>query len=277
MEVLSIFDSEKTNQETHYSYNTNPESAAEASLSKKDLLKNDNKNKRFSGSLSDIRELKMFQFSMNNPFYTYKTTLAEETTKASVAIETTEIKNVTESTDISVTETTQLIETTSTTEATTETITQTTNQSEDTSTTQQEQTTTTQVVVSSDYISRMFDLINAARAEQGISPLSLNGTLNALACSRCNDMLSRNYFSHTTPEGKNVYTILQENGIGYSSAGENIANSSPASSASAELHFNIWINSSTHRDNILNGGFSQIGIGFGSEGSLFISTLIFIG
>jgi uncharacterized protein YkwD len=90
-------------------------------------------------------------------------------------------------------------------------------------------------------------------------------------------MIVRNYFSHTTPEGKNIYIILQENGIGYLAAGENIASSSPASSASAETHFNIWISSSTHRDNIFNGNFSQIGIGFDSGSDLFISALIFIG
>jgi len=90
-------------------------------------------------------------------------------------------------------------------------------------------------------------------------------------------MLTRNYFSHTTPEGKNIFIILQENGIGYRTAGENIERSYPASNASAEMYFNNWMNSSGHRENILNENFSQIGIGFDSKNGWFVSTLVFIG
>lgn len=245
---------------------------------KTNTLKNNNKNKELAESLLDVRKLKILCLKINNPFLAAKICLDKktdpETTETTVALE-----DETPAMDLScngATETTPEVQTDTATETTTEPVTETTRQ-EETTTTQKEQIPTEQAPESSDYISRMLYLINSARAERGIAPLCLNGTLNALACSRCADMLGRNYFSHTTPEGKNVYTILQENGIGYSAAGENIANSSPASSASADLHFNIWINSSTHRDNILNGGFSQIGIGFGSAGSLFISTLIFIG
>ena len=146
-----------------------------------------------------------------------------------------------------------------------------------TETTQPEQSTTSQPSISSDYTSKMLNMINAVRAEQGLLLLSLNSTLCTVASSQSNDMLTRNYFSHTTPEGKNIFIILQENGIGYRAAGENIQHSYPASNASAEMYFNNWMNSSAHRENILNGNFSQIGIGFGSKDGWFVSTLVFLG
>ncbi|MBM3707870.1 MAG: hypothetical protein FJW69_05970 [Actinobacteria bacterium] len=80
-----------------------------------------------------------------------------------------------------------------------------------------------------------------------------------------------------TPEGKNIFTILQENGIGYNAAGENIQHSYPAGNASAEIYFNNWMNNTGHRENILSGNFSQIGIGFSSKDGWFISTLVFLG
>ena len=275
VEVLSISESEKSKQGTQYYYNNNPNS--ESFLSGSASIENNYKNNSLTASSFDIRELKILQLTTNNPFHTTETTLVTETTEAATVLETTETTMATESTETTVTETTVAAESTSTTETTTETTTQTTIQSEETSTTQQEVTSTTQPQASSEYISRIFGMINAARAERGIAPLNLNGTLNAIAYSRSNDMIVRNYFSHTTPDGKNIYVILQENGIGYTAAGENIAYSSPAGSPSAEAHFSIWMGSSIHRDNILNGNFSQIGIGFDSSNDLFISTLIFIG
>lgn len=142
---------------------------------------------------------------------------------------------------------------------------------------QPEQSTTSQLPVSSDYTSKMLNIINAVRAEQGLLLLSLNSTLCTIASNRSNDMLTRNYFSHTTPEGKNLFIILKENGIGYSAAAENIQHSYPASNTSAEMYFDNWMNSSAHRENILNGNFSQIGIGFGSKDGWFVSTLVFLG
>jgi len=276
IEVLSISENDNIKLGTERIYDNNNQKS-ESSLSETALSENNYKNIKFADSWSDIRELKMLQLTTNNPFQTNETAMVSETGETSNAAETTETTIVTESTDTSVPEATQYAETTSTTEIVAETTTQTTIQSDETSATRQEQTSTAQVPVSSDYISRILDMINAARAERGIPPLSLNGNLNAIACNRSSDMIVRNYFSHTTPEGKNIYIILQENGIGYLAAGENIASSSPASSASAEAHFNIWISSSTHRDNIFNGNFSQIGIGFDSGSDLFISSLIFIG
>jgi len=76
-------------------------------------------------------------------------------------------------------------------------------------------------------------------------------------------------------EGKNIFIILQENGVGYSSAGENIYYSNPPSSATPEKAFNVWMGSSGHRANILGANYSQIGIGIAGNNEKRVITLVF--
>ena len=70
------------------------------------------------------------------------------------------------------------------------------------------------------------------------------------------DMFSRGYFSHYSPEGKDVGDRLDEAGIDYSAAGENLALAPTVSRANSGL-----INSLGHKRNILDPSFSKIGIG----------------
>jgi uncharacterized protein YkwD len=79
-------------------------------------------------------------------------------------------------------------------------------------------------------------------------------------------MIARNYFSHTTPDGKNIFIILNENGFAWQFAGENIFQCWPAASGTDSAILNAWMSSSTHRDNLLNGNFRQVGIGIVDSG-----------
>ena len=102
--------------------------------------------------------------------------------------------------------------------------------------------------------------INDIRAQNGLHALSPNQTLINIADSRCKDMLSRNYFNHLTPEGKSIFTILKENGVMYSCAGENLYECSPPPAGSPGGVINTWLGSNSHRANIFNPHYTQIGI-----------------
>lgn len=102
----------------------------------------------------------------------------------------------------------------------------------------------------------VLDLVNAARAENGKSPLTLNDALCDVAQLRADEIVES--FSHTRPDGSSCFTAINQAGISYRTVGENIAagQSSPASV------MNSWMNSEGHRKNILNGSFTSIGIGY---------------
>ena len=128
---------------------------------------------------------------------------------------------------------------------------------------------------SSSFESILLYMINHARINNGIHSLNSNNALCSIAAQRSADMINRNYFSHNTPDGKNIFIILQEKGIMYSAAGENMYFASPPSSAAADAAFSSWMNSGPHRENILNPNFYQAGIGVSSNGEKFIAVIIF--
>ena len=124
--------------------------------------------------------------------------------------------------------------------------------------------------------SQMIHLINSIRSSRGLQLLNPNPVLNSIARSRSQDMLSRNYFSHYTPEGKNIFNILVENGIMYACGAENLSQASPTSWGSPEAVVNSWMSSSRHRANMLNPHFGQLGLGVIDSGNRRVITLIFI-
>lgn len=124
--------------------------------------------------------------------------------------------------------------------------------------------------------SQMIYLINTIRSSHGLQLLNPNPVLNSIARSRSQDMISRNYFSHYTPEGKNIFNILVENGIMYACAAENLSHASPSSWGSPESVINSWMSSSAHRANLLNPHYCQIGLGIIDSGNRRVVTLVFM-
>ena len=114
---------------------------------------------------------------------------------------------------------------------------------------------------SQSFIDEVVNLVNAERANEGLGALTLDGTVQAAATVRVNECVSS--FSHTRPSGAAFYTALDEQGASYSTAGENIAygQTSPQEVVTA------WMNSPGHRDNIMNGAFTCIGVGYCTDGS----------
>ncbi len=124
--------------------------------------------------------------------------------------------------------------------------------------------------------SQMIHLINSIRSSRGLQLLNPNPVLNSIARSRSQDMLNRNYFSHYTPEGKNIFNILVENGIMYAMGAENLSQASPPSWGSPEAVVNSWMNSGPHRANLLNPHYGQLGLGVVDSGNKRVVPLIFI-
>ncbi len=108
-------------------------------------------------------------------------------------------------------------------------------------------------VQGSSYVeSQMIYLINTIRSSHGLQLLIPNPVLSSIARYRSQDMIHRNYFSHYTPEGKNIFNIFVENGIMYACGAENLSQASPPSRGSPESVVNGWMNSGAHRANLLN-------------------------
>ena len=97
--------------------------------------------------------------------------------------------------------------------------------------------------------------VNAARAKNGLSALTLDANMNRAAAVRAAEMAQS--FSHTRPNGSRGLTALNEAGVSYRTAGENIA----SGQQSAQAVVSAWMNSSGHRANILSASFGRMGAG----------------
>jgi len=118
----------------------------------------------------------------------------------------------------------------------------------------------------------IFDLINTARSKQGIAKLSADATVFKVARLKSQDMVKNNYFSHTSPTYGSPFKMLKTYGVSYKVAGENIAGN-----PSLEAAVNAWLNSNTHKQNLLSNSYNYIGIGVEKSNTYgYIITAMFI-
>lgn len=108
-------------------------------------------------------------------------------------------------------------------------------------------------VVASDVIS----LTNDERSLNNVNKLAENELLDRAAQAKADDMAAKSYFSHVGPDGKEPWAWIKESGYDYRYAGENLA-----------VHFvdsqdvvTAWMNSPSHRANIVKPVYEEIGIG----------------
>ncbi len=99
---------------------------------------------------------------------------------------------------------------------------------------------------------------NEKRSQNGVSSLQINSSLNAAAQAKANDMITRNYWSHVTPDGEQPWVFMNASGYKYQKAGENLAYGFNSSKDTVSG----WMNSQTHRDNMLDTAFNEVGFGF---------------
>jgi uncharacterized protein YkwD len=121
----------------------------------------------------------------------------------------------------------------------------------------------THAVVDSSLETKMIALVNKDRAEHGLSPLTPDSALTAVARKHSRDMFVRGYFSHVTPDGKDPFDRMHADDIHFLTAGENIALAETISIAQYG-----FMHSPGHRANILNPAFGHIGIGI-LDGGIF--------
>lgn len=102
---------------------------------------------------------------------------------------------------------------------------------------------------------------NTSRAQNGVASLKLNGKLDAAAQAKANDMASRNYWSHNTPEGNPPWVFVTAQGYSYQKLGENLA----AGFGDEQATINGWMASPPHRENLLDPAFSDVGFGYANN------------
>jgi hypothetical protein len=104
-------------------------------------------------------------------------------------------------------------------------------------------------------ISKLYELTNAQRQANGLAPLEYNEQLSQAAALKASDMISRNYWAHYGPDGTTPWSFILTSGYQYEYAGENLAKNFMFSDGVV----NAWMDSPTHRDNILRSEYTQIG------------------
>lgn len=102
----------------------------------------------------------------------------------------------------------------------------------------------------------IINLTNQQRVNSGLSQLALNNKLSQAAASKAQDMLSKQYFSHYSPSNTSPWYWFKAAGYEYAYAGENLA----MDFTTAEDMMSAWMASASHKKNILNGQFSEIGV-----------------
>jgi uncharacterized protein YkwD len=99
-------------------------------------------------------------------------------------------------------------------------------------------------------------LVNEARLEQGLKALRVNEKLMAVAQAKANDMAEQHYFAHTSPKGIDPWYWFGKIDYDYKYAGENLA----INFTTAEAQQAAWMKSPTHKKNILNVNYQEIGV-----------------
>lgn len=121
------------------------------------------------------------------------------------------------------------------------------------------------------YEHEVIRLVNEVRRENGLKTLTANWELSRVARYKSQDMVDNRYFSHTSPVYGSPFQMIRAFGLSFRTAGENIA----YGQRTPQAVVNAWMNSSGHRANILNGSYTQIGVGYVADGHYW--TQMFIG
>lgn len=98
--------------------------------------------------------------------------------------------------------------------------------------------------------------LNQTRCQNGLQPVAANAQLDAAALAHTQDMVANNFFSHTGSNGSTLVDRVRAQGYAFTYVGENLA----AGNSVAGATFDQWWNSQGHRDNMMNGAFTEVGL-----------------
>lgn len=104
---------------------------------------------------------------------------------------------------------------------------------------------------------QILDITNIFRKQFGKDVLDWDQPLHKVALAHSKDMENQDYFSHVSPNGDGLSERLEENGVSYQSAGENIA----ADYTDGPAVVTGWLNSEGHRKIMLDASFTKLGVG----------------
>ena len=105
----------------------------------------------------------------------------------------------------------------------------------------------------------IIQLVNQSRTENNVGVFDENQVLDKAAQNKLDDMIKNNYFAHTSPAGITPWHWFDQNGYDYKYAGENLA----LGFSSVENEHQAWMDSPTHKKNILNINYQEIGVAVG--------------
>jgi uncharacterized protein YkwD len=107
-------------------------------------------------------------------------------------------------------------------------------------------------------------LLNGERLDHGLAPLRHNEQLGAAASAYAADLVAGSYFSHTGRDGSDVRERIERTGYLPADRGWRIGENLAWGTGELAMPVSIvqaWMNSSGHRENILNPAYREIGIG----------------
>lgn len=99
-------------------------------------------------------------------------------------------------------------------------------------------------------------LLNRDRSQHHLQPLRINSRLMRAAYAKGEHMLRHSYFAHVSPEGVEPWDFIRDQNFNFAFAGENLAR---GYTSSYELE-NDFLQSSSHRENLLSPLFTETGI-----------------
>jgi len=112
--------------------------------------------------------------------------------------------------------------------------------------------------------------VNQTRQSLGLNPLLPNEKLSQAAKLKAENMVQNQYFSHTSPTGVSPWFWFAKAGYNYKYAGENLA----VGFFESEEVYNAWLNSPSHRENIINPKYTEVGTavlkGFGGDNTVVV-------
>jgi uncharacterized protein YkwD len=124
-----------------------------------------------------------------------------------------------------------------------------------------------------DFKAEVLRLLNIERSKVGAAALTSLDVLSSMADVRAQE--SASHFSHTRPDGTRCFTVFSDFSMTYRYAGENLA----FGYSTPEAVVNAWMNSESHRKNMLGTKYKNIGVGYylKDNGKIYCSLILYTG
>jgi len=119
-------------------------------------------------------------------------------------------------------------------------------------------------------VQKLYELTNAERSKINLNGLNYNDELAAAAKQKAEDMFAKDYWSHYGPAGETPWQFILASGYQYEYAGENLAKNFMFSDGVV----NAWLDSTTHRDNLLRREYTDVGFAVVNGNGLYFAVFM---